>query len=93
MSRFKGRPQLPIEDKVRVVLAAPVGELSLAEAARRRGGEAARHLTAGGGQVAGSVRRGRQGRVGERAAGCGWAGGKPVIDRIIRLRGGVGPSR
>jgi transposase len=37
MGRAKGQPQLPIEDKVRVVLAVLAGELTLAEAARRHG--------------------------------------------------------
>lgn len=37
MSRSKGQPQLPIEDKVRVVLAVLAGELTVAEAARRHG--------------------------------------------------------
>lgn len=37
MSRTKGQPQLPIEDKVRVVLAVLSGELTSAEAARRHG--------------------------------------------------------
>jgi transposase len=35
MSRSKGQPQLPIEQKVRVVLAVLAGELTVAEAARR----------------------------------------------------------
>jgi transposase len=37
MSRSKGQPQLPVEDKVRVVLAVLAGELTMAEAARRHG--------------------------------------------------------
>jgi transposase len=37
MSRSKGQPLLPIEDKVRIVLAVLAGEVSLAEAARRHG--------------------------------------------------------
>jgi transposase len=37
MGRAKGQPQLPIEDKVRVVLAVLAGELTVAEAARRYG--------------------------------------------------------
>lgn len=37
MGRAKGQPQLPIEDKVRVVLAVLAGELTMAEAARRHG--------------------------------------------------------
>ena len=37
MSRAKGKPTLPIEDKVRVVLSVLAGEMSVAEAARRHG--------------------------------------------------------
>jgi transposase len=37
MSRSKAQPQLPIEDKVRIVLAVLAGEVTLAEAARRHG--------------------------------------------------------
>jgi hypothetical protein len=37
MSRSKGQPQLPVDDKVRVVLAVLSGELSAAEAGRRHG--------------------------------------------------------
>jgi transposase-like protein len=38
MSRSKGQPRLPIEVKVRIVLAVLAGEVTLAEAARRHGG-------------------------------------------------------
>ena len=37
MSRAKGKPTLPIEQKVRVVLSVLAGEMSMAEAARRHG--------------------------------------------------------
>ncbi len=37
MSRSKGQPRVPIEEKVRVVLAVLAGELSISEAARRYG--------------------------------------------------------
>lgn len=37
MSRSKGQPRLPIEDKVRIVLAVLAGEVTVAEAARRHG--------------------------------------------------------
>jgi transposase len=37
MSRAKGRPQLPIEQKVRIVLSVLAGEITPAEAARRHG--------------------------------------------------------
>jgi transposase len=37
MSRSKAQPQLPIEDKVRIVLAVLAGEVTLAEAALRHG--------------------------------------------------------
>jgi transposase len=37
VSRAKGKPTLPIEQKVRVVLSVLAGEISMAEAARRHG--------------------------------------------------------
>jgi transposase len=37
MSRSKDQPQLPLEQKVQVVLAVLAGELTVAEAARRHG--------------------------------------------------------
>jgi len=37
VSRAKGKPTLPIEQKVRVVLSVLAGEMSMAEAGRRHG--------------------------------------------------------
>jgi transposase-like protein len=63
MSRATSRLQLPLEDKVRVVLAVLAGELTVTEAARRHGvsGKAIRTSRD-------PVRRVGQGRVGERHA-------------------------
>ena len=68
MSR-RGHSQLPVEERMRVVLAVLSGELTVAEAARRRGGEAARYDGEDGRGVAGPVPGGGPGWAGEHDAG------------------------